>query len=236
MSIDETHESVPGIANRTGYQVDYVLLVLLVLAALSCWAPWVDHRTAALKLSGQDLGEFVKFVPALRTAQRPFPRQLFYLPPFLCAVSLVLLAANGALVYPTALRVGMLLGALLVLPGLLPPVWGHPRDLFASEFRLQGIALLVGLAVIASHGLFRRLAQRVLTAILGAMALAAVVPTQWAFWAARPHIWAVYDTPSAHLGWGLWLSAAAWLCTAITCAVSLRQHTPGSSIPVTGPS
>jgi hypothetical protein len=234
--MDEAREPVPELTERTRRRVDYVLLVLLVLAALSYWAPWVDHRTAALKLSGQDLGEFVKFIPAMRTTPKPFPRQLFYLPPFLCAVSLVLLAANGALLYPIALRVGMLLGALLLLPGLLPPVWGHPRDLFAAEFRLQAVFLLAGLAVIASHGLFRRLAQRVLKASLGTMALAAVVPVQWAFWTARPFIWAVYDTPSVHLGWGLGLSAAAWFGIAITCAVSLRQHTPRSSIPITGPS
>ena len=228
--------SLPVVTSRAGWNVDYALLALLLLAALSYWAPWIDHRTAALKLSGQDLGEFVKFIPALRTAQRSFPRQLFYLPPLVCAGSLVLLAANRSLSYPRALRVGMLALSLLLLPGLLPPVWGHPKDLFTSEFRLQGIALLVGLATIAGHGLFRRLTPQALTAILGSMALVALVPTQWVFWTARPHIWTAYDTPTVRLGWGLWLGFAAWLGVAAICAAWLHHDARTLSSPNMGQS
>ena len=220
----------------TGWHVDYVLLALLFLAALSYWAPWIDHRTAALKLSGQDLGEFIKFIPALRMAQRSFPRQLFYLTPLVCAGSLVLLASNQGRSYPRALRVGMLALSLLLLPGLLPPVWGHPKDLFAPEFRLQGIALLVGLAAIAGHGLFRRLSPRALAATLGSMALVTLVPTQWVFWTARPHIWTAYDTPTVRLGWGLWLGIAAWLGVAATCAAWFRQDARTISSPHRGQS
>jgi hypothetical protein len=221
--------------SRTGQRTEYVLLASILLAALSYWAPWIDHRTAALKLSGQDLGEFVKFIPDLRV-QAPYPRQLFYLPPFICATSLVLMASNRALAFPRTLRVGMLALSLLILPGLLQPVWGHPRDLFTPEFRLQGIALLAGLATIAAHGLFRHLAPRALDAILGSMALIALLPTQWAFWTARPHIWAVYDTPTVHLGWGLWLGMGAWLGIAAICTARLYHDARMTSSPNTGQS
>jgi hypothetical protein len=98
-----------------------VLLVALVLAALSYWGPWIDHQSAALKLSGQDLGEFVKFLPDIRRGKTRFPRQVFYLPPFACVVCLVLLSANRQMVYRRWLRLGTLVCALLLLPGLLPP-------------------------------------------------------------------------------------------------------------------
>ena len=72
-------------------------------------------------------------------------------------VGLVLLAPSWKLPYPRWLRVGMLVLALLLLPGLLPPVWGHPRELFAIEFRLQGAAMVLAFLLIAAHGLFRGL-------------------------------------------------------------------------------
>jgi hypothetical protein len=190
--------------------VPWLLLAFLILAALSYWAPWVDHGTAALKLSGQDMGEFVKFIPQIRKGQMHFPRQLFYLPPFACAICLTLLSVSRHLIYPRWLRVAMLVLALFLLPGLLPPVWGHPSDLFTAEYRLQGLALALGLVLILAHSLFRDLPLSALSITLGILALFALVSAQWAFWAIRPHIWAVYDTPTVRLGWGLWLDMVAW--------------------------
>ena len=204
--------------------IGYLLLVAILLAALSYWAPWVDHDTAALKLSGQDLGEFVKFVPDIRRGQLRFPRQLFYLPPFACVVCLVLLSTNRQLPYPRWLRVGVLALAVLLLPGLLPPVWGHPRDLFTREFRLQGIALILGLLLIAVHGAFRRLSLRTLSLALVVLALVGLIPAQWAFWAIRPRIWAAYNTPTVHLGWGLWLDIVAWLSLLVAAALLHRSR------------
>jgi hypothetical protein len=199
----------------------YLLLATVLLAALAYWAPWVYHRTAALKLSGQDLGEFVKFIPEIRRGWMRFPRQLFYLPPFVCVICLVLLSTNRHLSYPRWLRLAMLVLAPFLLPGLLPPAWGHPKELFAPEFRLQGIALVLGLLLILAHGLFRRVRLSALVLLLGALALTALIPPQWAFWAIRPRIWAVYDTPTIRLGWGLWLGIVAWVSMVTLCALSL---------------
>jgi hypothetical protein len=203
--------------------VSYILLTLFLLAALSYWAPWVDHDTAALRLSGQDLGEFVKFLPGFRSAKGPFARQLFYLPPFVCLVSLVLLSTSPTLVYPRWLRVGMLGVALALLPGLLPPVWGHPRELLTSEFRLQAIALGVGLAVVLAHAVFRQVPPGLLGTTLVGLALVALIPAQCAFWVIRPRIWAAYNTPTIRLGWGLWLHITSWAGILITSAVLLRK-------------
>ena len=206
----------------------YLVLVTIVLATVSYWAPWVDHDTAALVLSGQDLGEFVKFIPEIRRGQVRFPRQLFYLPPFAVAIGLVLLSINRQLAYPRGLRAVMLVLALLALTGILPPAWGHPRELFSPEFRLQGLALGVGLLMVLAHGLFRPLPLSALGLALGMLALTALIPPQWAFWAIRPRIWAVYDTPTIRLGWGLWLTILAW-AGMFACSVSLFRI--GRSIP-----
>jgi hypothetical protein len=114
--------------------------------------------------------------------------------------------------------------ALLLLPGLLPPVWGHPKELLTAEFRLQGIALAFGLTWILAHALFRPVPLHVLGNILAALALMALVPPQWAFWAIRPRIWAAYYTPTVRLGWGLWLDILAWAGTIAASTMLLRQE------------
>jgi hypothetical protein len=196
-------------------------LLGLVLAALAYWGPWVQHPAAALRLSGQDLGEFVKFIPAIRRGELSFPRQLFYGPPFVIAVTLVMLAVNWQLPYPRWLRIAMLLSSIAMLPGLLPPAWGHPRELLGNEFRLQGIGLLLAAAVIVAHGVFRRLSLRALALLALAFAALALVAPQAAFWAIQPRIWEAYSVSSVRLGWGLWLHAAAWLVVVACAAVLL---------------
>ena len=197
--------------SRTRAICAWSILGLLTLALAAYWLPWIDHQSAALKLSGQDLGEFVKFLPQIRRGQVRFPRQVFYLPPFVAALSFVLLSTNRQLGYPRWVRILILVLAILALPGLLPPVWGHPRDLFNAEFRLQGIALVLGLLAVLSHGLWKSLQLHIVGWTLGTLALLALVPTQWAFWAIRPSIWQAYSTPTIHLGWGLPLEIVAWL-------------------------
>jgi len=204
-----------------------LLLVGLLLSAVAYWSPWIGHPSAALKLSGQDLGEFVKFVPEIGPS---FPRQIFYIPPLSSSLCLVLLAANRETRYPRWTRIGLLACALLLLPGLLPPAWGHPRDLFVPEFRLQGLAATLGVLVILGHGLLRPIPRRAAMRVLAALALLALALPQAAFWIIRDRLWAIYQTPSIHLGWGLWLHVVAWIGVFVvawfdmtTCHV-LTQH------------
>jgi hypothetical protein len=112
--------------------------------------------------------------------------------------------------------------ALLLLPGLLPPVWGHPKELFAGEFRLQGVALVFGGLFVLAHGLFRRIPLRYLGVCLVGLSFVGLLPAQWAFWAIKPRIWAVYGTPTIRLGWGVWLDLAAWLSVAALATALAR--------------
>lgn len=204
----------------------YTLLILLILAAWSYWLPWVDHATAALKLSGQDLGEFVKFIPAIRHGEVHLPRQIFYLPPLMSICALTLLGINRHMPFPRWLRVLLLALTALLLPGLLPPVWGSPRDWFTAEFRLQGLALIWGAGFILAHGLWRRIPATALGWSLASLSLIGLLPMLWGWLIARPLIWAVYNTPTIHLGWGLWLHTLAWSGTAVLAALLIStSHT-----------
>jgi hypothetical protein len=207
---------------------EWLLLFSLLLAAVAYWAPWVGHPSAALKLSGQDLGEFVKFIPKVGSS---FPRQLFYIPPLACSLCLVLLATGRTRTvrgYPRWLRIAMMACALLLLPGLLPPAWGHPREIFTPEFRLQGLAVLLGLAAILGHGLVARISGRARALTVGTLAFFALIPPQAAFWAVRERMWAIYQTPTIYLGWGIWLHIAAWL--GVLAGAWLALAAPATSV------
>lgn len=213
----------------------HALVCALALATVAFWGPWVQHPAAALRLSGQDLGEFVKFIPAIRRGDLSFPRQLFYVQPLVTAIVLVLLSVNRQLPYRGWVRVGMLVSSIAVLPGLLPPAWGHPRELFGTEFRLQGIGFLLGASIAAAHGLFRRISLRAAAIMVLILGLLALVGPQVAFWAIRPRIWTVYSISRLRLGWGLWLHIAAWLgviaCAAILLTWADRDHSRSDPVP-----
>jgi hypothetical protein len=206
--------------------LSYVLLACTCIAATAYWAPWVGHPTAALTLSGQDMGEIVKFLPAMQPDPLRVWREVFYLPPLLSALSLVLLASNASMPYPRWVRLGALLIAPLVLGGLLPPAWGHPRDLLSAEFRLQGMAYAAGLLAVLVHGLFRHLEVRPLTLTVSIVSVAAIGPGQWAFWGCLPRLWEAYGSPTVSLGWGIWLEIGAWLAVGLSGAMLWRIARP----------
>ena len=202
--------------------ISYLLLAAIMLGTLAYWLPWIDQRTAALKLSGQDLGEFVQFVPALQGGALGALHQVLYLPPLVALSCLVLLSANRYLPYTRLLRVGMLVLALLLLSGVLPPVWGHPRDLFTPQYRIQGVAAVAGVAFAMAHGWLRQIRLVSLARMIAALGTIAVLPVQCVFWAAWPAIRAVYGSPTIHLGWGLGLHIALW-SAAVAVAIALMR-------------
>jgi hypothetical protein len=223
---DQVHQSKQGRHILYGY----LLLASLLLAAASYWAPWIDHDAAALRLTGQDMGEFVKFLPASREGHQnvrkgQVPRQLFYVPPLVSGLCLVLLAANAQLGYPIWLRAVLIGWSALLLLGLLPPVWGHPRELIAGDFRLQGYALVLGILLVLGHGLFRKLSLGVLVSLVSILSATALSITQSAFWLIRPRLWAAGNSPTLSLGWGLWLHIAAWAATTGLGAYIYAQRT-----------
>ncbi len=209
--MDNLPAPLPGA--RALKAIGYLLLTTLVLGSLAYWLPWIDHRTAALKLSGQDLGEFVKFVPALQGRSLGTLRQVLYIPPLVTAACLVLLATSRGIPYPRPLRTSMLALALFVLSGLLPPVWGQPRDLLTPQYRLQGIAVLFGALFVLAHGLLCQVRLVPLAWVTSVLSVVALLPAQCVFWAARPAIWTAYGTPTIHLGWGLVLHIISWMGT-----------------------
>lgn len=188
------------------------------LAAVGYYGPWVAHPTAALTLSGPDMGEFVKFLPPVRDGSLQLARQLFYLPAVAVSIAIALSAWSRALGYRWPLRWLFLAAAVPVSLQLLPPAWS-PGILLTPEFRLQTLTLGVCWLLLALSWALGRLPPWIAGGISAALALAAAALPAWQFVLAKPAIEAVYGTPPS-TGWGFFLGLVGLVVTS-TASIGL---------------
>jgi len=194
---------------RTGSRLAVVRLLLPLgwaLAAIGYYGPWIDHTTAALTLSGADMAEFVKFLPAVQDGTLEIIRQLFYLPSLAVTVGVAFLIASGRLAYSWPVRILALVLCLPLSVQLLPPAWSATR-LVTPEFRLQAVALGLCWLLLAASWLLGRLPSWLSGPLTASLALAAGLLPAWQLLLAKPAIDAVYGT-APHLGWGFFLCLA----------------------------
>lgn len=197
-----------------------VLVVVCLIAALVGYlGPWVAHKAAALVLTGQDMGEFVKFLPGVRSGSVSVPRELLYLPLLAGSLGLVCLASNARLGYPWPVRWLLCFLAIPVALFMLPPAW-TPQLMLTAEFRWQAVAIALCLLAILLHWLLLRLRPVVLEAVAALLAATAVALPVWQFLRVRPMIDEVYGR-TVTLGWGLWLMSLGF---ALFCALLVSSR------------
>lgn len=207
--------------------VRVLLLLSWAASAIGYHGAWIAHETAALTLSGVDMGEFVKFLPGVMDGSLRVWRELFYLPVPAVTASIALLVGSKWTGFGRGF--GRLAGvlALLFTLQLLPPAWS-PATLRAEEFRVQVIALVVLWLSLAGSWLLSRLPLRLAFAASGALGLGASVLTAWQFLMVEPQIEEVYSRAVA-IGWGFVLCQLGLvLLTAVSTVAMLgkRSQTP----------
>lgn len=193
-----------------------------LLAIAGYFGPWLAHPTAALTLSGADMGEFVKFLPGVIDGSLRILREAFYLPPLVVVVGVALLSGSQRLRYPRPLRLLMLVLAVPTSLQLLPPAWS-PKSLMTAEFRLQAIGLGICWLLLAGSGLLGRLPLQPAGAVGSVLALAAGGLSAWQFLVVKPAIDRVYIAPPS-IGWGFFLSLAGLLVIAGVGAVLIPSE------------
>jgi hypothetical protein len=171
-----------------------------LLTAIGYYGPWVLHKTAALTLSGVDMGEFVKFLPGVVDGSLAVIRQFFYLPPFATVASVALLVGAQRLRYPRFVRALALALSLPVSLQLLPPAWS-PASLVTPEFRLQTLALGLSWLLLAAFWLLGRLPAWLSGMLSAALSLVAALVGTWQFLLVKPAIDQVYRS-APDIGWG----------------------------------
>ena len=184
-----------------------------ILAAAGYYGPWIAHKTAALTLTGSDMGEFVKFLPGVLDGSLQVMRQLFYLPPVAVALSVSLLAGSRSLNYSRLLRLGAVVLSIVVSVQLLPPAWS-PATLMTPEFRLQPIAIGVCWLALAGGRLLGRLPIRLTGLLSSALAGLAAALSIWQSAVVKPAVDGVYGVAPA-VGWGCVVCLAG--LTVIAC-------------------
>lgn len=201
----------------------WLLFTGWLLAAVGYYGSWIGHGTAALTLSGIDMGEFVKFLPGVLEGSLTIVRQLFYLPALAVVVSVALLVGSRRLGYPWPLKLVILLAAIPVSLQLLPPAWS-PASLMTAEFRAQTIALGLSWLLLATFWFWGRLPGWLTGSLGGLFCAAALGLSAWQYTRAKPAIDEVYGTaPSVGWGFALCMFGLA-IVVAGCCMLVLRSR------------
>ena len=175
------------------------MLLALALIIVGYFGPWVAHKDAALILSADDLAEFIKFMPIVRSGQLSIVRELFFVPIWLAAIGLNLLGARSRAVEGRSVL--WLLSVILVLTPL-PPFTFLIEAYKSPEFGLTFWTTVAAVLISAALALFgRRLPDRVAAIlwILFGLAVASIAPLH--FIKIQPEIEKLYTFT---IGWGFW--------------------------------
>jgi hypothetical protein len=175
-----------------------LLWLALLLIGAGYFGPWVWHKAAGLNLSADDLGEWLKFLPAWKEGQLPILRELFYLPIWFTSLGLGLLAGRST-AWPWKLAV-LALSLLLVFTPLpkYPELFGAYRE---PEFRLTFWSTVVALLLSSAFAFVgSRLPDRVEAILWMVIGVAAALFAPWMFGRAMPDIDRLYHYS---IGWGL---------------------------------
>jgi hypothetical protein len=203
---------------------NYWLLILALIAGLAGYfGPWVPHKAAGLVVTGIDLAEYVKFLPAVRNGVLQIQREIFYLPLFVASIAASLLAGRRTL--SGWLRVLCGLAAIPLAMFMLPPAW-RPSTLTEAEYQIQVLAIFI-CVILLFPGLLvtRYVPDRISLGLLGILCVAAAIAPFWGFLQIKPEIANLYRE-TLPIGWGAWLTLIAFLFAAVVCLEEALRRKP----------
>jgi hypothetical protein len=195
------------------------ILIGLLTALAGYFGPWVWHPAVALRLSADDLGEFVKFIPAVQFGALPITRELFYAPIWLAAIGI----ACWVGVYVRRRWVRAVIGLLLIYASIWPmPPYPFILDAYRSSEFGPAFWTSVLAALLCAAGLLfgRRLADRWQRLLWIAIGLPGASLAPLAFFQARPAIEELYRFT---IGWGLAAVALGFAAAAISGFWPMRR-------------
>jgi hypothetical protein len=202
----------------------YWLWLALILIGAGYFGPWVWHKAAGLNLSADDLGEWIKFLPAWKSGQLPVTRELFYLPIWLTSIGLGLMAGHIK-AWPWKLVV---LAASLVL--VLTPLPKYPELLsayrepeFMPTFWATMAALLLSVIFTFRGAQLPDRAEAILWIMIG---VSAALFAPWMFGRAMPDIDRLYHYT---IGWGIVAEVIGGVLLALVGGVLLFAQKPPRS-------
>lgn len=188
---------------------------LIAVGYLQVWQP---HPAVGLALIGLEMGEWVKFLPAVQQGLAPVSRNLFYLPPITLGLAAALITAAWPAGRNAWIMRALAVGAALLAMPAVPVMLREP----SVEWRLR--LALIGLvgAVALAAPLLGRLPHPTRPLLLLGIALAgAYWPTRAAF-AMRPLIAELLGEPLG-IGPGVWLNLGGHVLLAAVAVYHLLR-------------
>lgn len=194
---------------------DLATPLIAALLVAGHFGVWASHRTAALSLTGHELGEFTHFTPGAGI----FANAWFYLPVWSIGIVVALAAARAG---RAAAWMAMTAGALFVAQFGIPRFerWSQP------DFRVQLAAAVAVLATTVLISVGVRLSRKAdafpIRLAAAALPLSAAIPLA-GYLAVRPFIEALYRD-SVGLGAGWWTTLAGFALAGAHVAVIARRR------------
>lgn len=171
--------------------------------------PWVPHIVAGLVVTGLDLGEYVKFLPVVRSGEVTLWREGFYLPLVTVSLAFSSAAFSSRLRYRWPMRIFLLAMATVAALNLLPPAWS-PAVLQTAEFRQQVLTMIACLAAIGVSPFLALLPSWLVALCMLVLSGMALWWPPRQFLAVLPTIEELYQQPLAP-GWGFYLTISGLL-------------------------
>lgn len=176
---------------------------------------WLPHDLAGLSFIGLEIGEWVKFLPQVRSGQIPADRVLFYLPPITLGLILALWTAgwSNRRWQSWVTRALAVLVAMLAFPALEVILYEGSDQWLGRLILILAVAIMAllvsrlrrlpdGLGLVVAKGL---------TLIVAVGGL--VLPT-WAYLEVRPAVAELF-AGAVGIGQGLWLNGIGHLLVAL---------------------
>jgi hypothetical protein len=201
----------------------WLIILAGLITLIGYWGPWVNHAVAGLVITGVDLGEYVKFLPAIRGNELRLWREGYYLPLLTVSLSLSLAAFRFGGRDRWPYRIIALGGALIATLNLLPPAW-TPARMITAEFQQQTSWLLICLASAAVSPFLALLPARLIVLINGLLTIAALWYPTRNFLRILPELAPLYGH-SVQPSWGFYLTNIGLLLLCASLIWVLRPRT-----------
>jgi hypothetical protein len=202
-------------------KIQLILKLGFTAILLGYFVVWLPQPVVGLSFIGLELGEWVKFLPQVRSGEIVAAKDLFYVPPITLSLMILLWTID----WPNrrwktwGMRIIAVLVSMLALPAI-EVVQNEPIDQWLV--RLLAVVLVVGgaLAVaLINPGVEKKPRVNVTAVMVCLAALGAMLPT-WVYLSVRPAAQQVIGV-DVGFGPGFWLNLGGNLMVAIACLLYL---------------
>jgi len=199
------------------YEIGFTLILVGYLMV------WLPQPVAGLSFIGLELGEWVKFLPQVRSGEIAASRNFFYLPPVVLGLMLALRTTG----WPDrrwrtwVMRLVAIIVAMLAFPAV-EAILEEGLDQWLGRVLMILLVVVVAALIPLLDRLPGDSGLRVARTIILALAAAGIILPTWAYLEIRPAVAQLLES-EVGIGPGVWLSGAGFVLVAIAAVAQLTE-------------